>query len=294
MDAVLVLAPAVEELTGRQPIRLDARGFFSGAGGRIRRHGDRVRLTDPAGRAVEAGTVLVYQIDPADVRRFSRAQGTLAAAGVAPLAGDRMVWRNAIEKDRTVRCFARAGVPHPQTVALRRPSLRYARTAFTRLGGDVWTKPTVGERGQLVRHVTSLAQLRDAVDGYAAAGQDWLMSRDAGNWHPRGGRQCYRITVLDGRPLYAADHRQTDTDRPTNEAAGAHSVVVPLDQVPDRAVSAAVAATSAVGLRFGGVDVAVTANGFTVFEVNVHPGLQLTNHYQPVAIPWVRAQLRTP
>jgi glutathione synthase/RimK-type ligase-like ATP-grasp enzyme len=52
----------------------------------------------------------------------------------------------------------------------------------------------------------------------------------------------------------------------------------------------AVSATRSLGLPFGGVDLTIE-NGGVVFEVNVHPVLDVPGGLETLAIPFVRAHL---
>jgi glutathione synthase/RimK-type ligase-like ATP-grasp enzyme len=288
------LTAAVERLTGKRPICIDARHFMTGDTGWVARTDEDIVIGVTAeDLVVKPATVLVYEIPPASRRRFAEFQHKLQQYGIAALSSDAEAWRNATEKDRTVSCFLRAGIPHAETIVLRRPTLVSALNAYKRLGPDVWTRPTVGVAGGDVFHITTREQLHSALLFYTERGQSWLMSRDARNITERGERQSFRIVVLHDRPLWACEHIQPNPDRPTNEAAGAASTRISLDQVPDELLHAAIAATRSVGLRFGGVDLALT--GTPVFEVNVHPVLLGDRHLEAVALPWVQAQLvKTP
>ncbi len=86
------------------------------------------------------------------------------------------------------------------------------------------------------------------------------------------------------------EHVQADPDAPCNEAQGAVSTVLPAEELPVKYRRLAVAATRSLGLSFGGVDL-VTENGGVVFEVNVHPMLDVPGGLESVAIPFVRAHL---
>lgn len=141
-------------------------------------------------------------------------------------------------------------------------------------------------------HLTTTAAVIDAVAFYAARGQRWQMCRDAHNIGPTtdGNRHQYRVVVHRDRVLRVCEHVQVDHDRPCNESQGAYSTVVPLDGVDRWVIDLAVAATRAVGLDFGGVDLAVEDGG-TVFEVNVHPALDVPGGLETVALPLAAAIL---
>jgi glutathione synthase/RimK-type ligase-like ATP-grasp enzyme len=285
------LGVAVERVLGIAPVMMDARHFLNGGSGRLGHDSDGLIVEVPdEDILIRASILFVYDIAPARRREFERFQRDLRRFGCDTVSTDWRAWRNATEKDRTVRCFRRHKIPHMDTVTLRRPSPAAAARCFIALGGDVWTRPTVGKGGDKVFHVSSPDQLLRAVAHYAAGGQHWQMARDARNFDAGGDRQSYRVVVLDGRLLVAVEHRQHDPDAPCNEARGALSNLLSSpEELPGDLGALAAAAVRAVGLRFGGVDLA--ANG-AVFEVNVHP--VIARHLESVAVPWVRAQVGLP
>ncbi|MGH3669264.1 MAG: hypothetical protein ACRDSH_01315, partial [Pseudonocardiaceae bacterium] len=66
------------------------------------------------------------------------------------------------------------------------------------------------------------------------------------------------------------------------------STLIPTEDLPPQYHHLAIAATQSLGLPFGGVDLA-TENGGVVFEVNVHPMLDVPAGLETVAIPFVQA-----
>ncbi|MFJ8477590.1 RimK family alpha-L-glutamate ligase [Kitasatospora sp. NPDC094011] len=284
-----VLALAVERLTGRAPILVDARHFMSGGDGRVDPAGTGLRLT-AGGRSVTADTVLVYEIPPHRRRDFEACQHLLLAHGARSLGTGAEAWRAATEKDLTVARLTRDGIPHMPTITLRRPTPRIAVEAFERLGGDVWARPTVGMGGGDVFHVTTPRQLADAAVHYADLGVDWLIARDAGNFTPDGRRHQYRAVVLGERIVRAVEHVQPDPDAPCNESRGAVSTLLAVDDLPAGLAELAVAATRSLGLPFAGVDLAAESGG-VVFEVNVHPVFGTDQGLETVALPYVAAHL---
>lgn len=286
-----LLQSAVELLLGVSPVLIDARRFMDGGGGRVRR--DRRDLSlevSSEDLVVRPSLVVVYEIPPADRRRFTSFQAALARSCVISLGADAQAWRNATEKQRTVRRFLRDRIPQMESIALQRPSPDAAAQAFERLGRDVWARPTVGLCGNDVFHLTSGQQLRAAFEHYAGAGMDWLVTRDARNFDRQGRRHQFRIVVLGDRVLRVCEHVQEDPDAPCNEAKGAVCTVLPLDALPAEMLRLAVRATSSLGLPFGGVDLAVESGG-VVFEVNVHPVLDVAQGLETMAIPLVEAHL---
>ena len=286
-----ILVTAVELVTGSAPLLVDARHFMSGGSGRASLVHGRLRLEVPAEGLVAApGVVIIYEIPPPERRRLEAFQRLLHGFGVVSLGLDAEAGRLATEKDLTVERFIRDGVPHMETVALRRPSHEQAEDAFDRLGGDVWARPTVGLGGNDVFHVTTPEQLRAALEHYEKMEMDWLVTRDAQNFDAQGRRHQFRVVVLEGRVVRACEHVQMDPDAPCNEAQGAASTVMLPDDLPDGLASTAISATRSVGLPFSGVDLAVE-NGVVVFEVNVHPILTGPGALETVAMPYVEAHL---
>jgi glutathione synthase/RimK-type ligase-like ATP-grasp enzyme len=285
------VALAVERVTGVPAVHVDARHFLPGGAGLLELGEGRPRLTVPGLPAFTPSAVLVYEIPPERRAELAEFMTALAQAGLTGEMDAAEGWRNATEKDRTVACFQRDGVPTAETVVVLGGDEDHAETAFHRLGGDVWVRPSIGMSGRDVVHATTAGEIRAIARGYARRPEPWLMSRDAENLTAKGERQSLRVVVLGDRPLWAVEHIQPDSDGPTNESAGAVSTPVPLADLPAPLVDAAVAAVRSVGLRFGGVDLA--SAGCRVFEVNVHPLLLLGRHVDAVAVPWVEDQLRS-
>jgi glutathione synthase/RimK-type ligase-like ATP-grasp enzyme len=286
-----ILVTAIELLTGSPPVSIDARHFMSGGTGRASLVNGRLRLEVPSEDLVATpSVVIVYEIPPSERRRFEAFQRLLRGFGVVSLGLDAEAWRRATEKDLTVERFLRDGIPHMETITLRRPQQEQAEDAFDRLGGDVWTRPTIGLGGSDVFHVTTREQLFVAIEHYETLELDWLIARDAQNFDGRGRRHQFRVVVLGERVIRACEHVQMDPDAPCNEAQGAASTVMLPDDLPDGLASAAISATRSVGLPFSGVDLAVE-NGVVVFEVNVHPILSGPGGLETVAVPYVEAHL---
>ncbi|PNE42970.1 hypothetical protein AOB60_05220 [Streptomyces noursei] len=287
-----VLATAVEMLTGRQPVLADARPFMTGGPGRATTNGRSLLLEPGRDRPrVAPDTLIVYEIPPADRTRFEGFQSVLRTTDTATIGGaDIVAWRAATDKRRTVRRFAVAGIPHAPTLALDAPSRAEVLDAFAALGRDVWARPTTGVGGEHVFHITGVQRLFEVADFYADLGQSWLLSEDARNVDRRGRRHQLRIVVLGDRVLRVCEHMQNDPDAPCNEARGAVSTLLPAGALSARHSAIAVDATRALGLPFGGVDLAVLG-GDCVFEVNVHPVINVEGGLESVALPLVRAHL---
>ncbi|MEU4730742.1 alpha-L-glutamate ligase [Streptomyces sp. NPDC023588] len=286
------LAAAVEQLTGRPAVLVDAGHFMPGESGELSTtgSGDLCLCVPAEGLALSPSAVIVYEIPPASRRGFEAFQHRLRAAGARTLGDDAQAWRTATEKDLTVARFRRDGIPHMETVPLRRPSPEQAVAVFERLGGDVWARPVMGMGGDDVFHITTPNELHTAAASYASTGANWLLARDAGNFNADGLRHQYRVVVLDGEVIQACEHIQSDPDRPCNESQGAVSTLLSTDDLPPGLAELATAATRSVGLRLGGVDLALE-NGGVVFEVNVHPAFGDLKPLETVALPYVQAHL---
>lgn len=285
------LSAAVELLTGAPPITVDARHFMPGGDGRARIVDGALTLeVRSEGLLVTPAVVIVYEIPPTDRRRFERFLQVMRRSGVSYLDADPGAWRNTTEKNRTVRRFQRDTIPHMETISLRRPSPATAVRAFRRLGLNVWARPTIGFGGEDVFHLTCIEEVNRAVRYYSVHGQDWMMSRDTLNFTVGGRRHQYRVIVLDDRVLRVCEHVQESLDAPCNEAQGAVSTVLAPEDLPSDFLELAVSATRSLGLRFGGVDLAIE-NGGVVFEVNVHPVLAPVGGFETVAVPYVEAHL---
>ncbi|MFI5775707.1 RimK family alpha-L-glutamate ligase [Nocardia sp. NPDC051570] len=282
------LAHAVHLLTGRAPAVVDARRFYTGGTGHAALIGAPPALEIRyEGRRLRPEVIVVYEIPPQDRLRFARFQALIARSGTVCLGADATAWRRATDKRRTVIRFRETGVPHMESVLLQ-PYSPHVAEAFDRLGRDVWARPAVGFGGRGVVHITDERQLRAAAQRYAATGAPWLLSRDAGNFDEHGRRHQYRVVVLGDRVLRVCEHVQSDPDAPCNEAQGAISRTLPSEALPARLRALAVRATRALGLPFGGVDL-VPERGGVVFEVNVHPVLDVPQGFRTVAVPFARA-----
>jgi glutathione synthase/RimK-type ligase-like ATP-grasp enzyme len=286
-----LLEAAVESLTGRRPVSIDARHFLTGGNGRVSARGGTLRLAVPSEDLVTTPDVLiVYEIAPAKRQRFAMFQRTLLGHRSTWWGANVDGWRAATDKHQTVARFRREGIRHMETIALCRPDPDSARDAFHQLGRDVWTRPRIGVGGQDVFHVTTLEHLHHVRRHYAASDQDWLVSRDARNIGHHGHRHQFRVVVLHDRVLRVCEHVQSDPDAPCNESRGAVSTTVAVDDFPPEFAQLAISATRSLGLPFGGVDLAIE-NGGVVFEVNVHPVIDVPGGLETLAIPIVQAHL---
>ncbi|RDI68407.1 ATP-grasp domain-containing protein [Nocardia pseudobrasiliensis] len=285
------LERAVEVLTGAAPVVVDARHFYSGGDGVVHPHETTPTLEVPAAGLVTQPAVLIaYEIPPRQRHRLARFQTVLGGSRIACLGADPQAWRYATDKRLAVGRFLKHGIPQMESVFLDRPADQTALDAFETLGRNVWARPAIGFGGRDVFHITSIRQLRAAVEFYAHTDCGWLLTRDAENFDHRGRRHQYRVVVLGRQVLRVCEHVQNDPDAPCNEAQGAHSTVLPPDALPQDLLDLAVAATAAVGLPFGGVDL-VPESGGVVFEVNVHPVLDVPHGFETVTVPYTLAHL---
>lgn len=286
----LPLSTAMQGVLGVTPILIDARDFMIGGTGEAKLVDGSLTLEVPAKNlVVTPSLVLIYEIPPVERQRFERFQRRLRQLGVVCLGSEVEAWRNATQKDRTVQCFLRDGIPHMETITLRRPNLPLTASAFRRLGQDVWTRPTMGMEGDHVFHVTTYEQLQHVRCHYDDAGLDWQMSRDAENFDAEGKRHDFRVIVLQGRALVASERGQLDPDKPCNHAKGGTCRRLSVQDLPRDFVQLAIVATRSLGLAFGGVDLSLEKR--VVFEVNVHPALFPTGYMEAVAVPLVEAHV---
>ncbi|MFX0576965.1 ATP-grasp domain-containing protein [Nocardia nepalensis] len=288
------LTRAVQRLTGRTPVVIDARHFYDGGAGIVEGDGVAPILEVPAdGLRVRPASVIIYEIPPDDRHRLARFQRVVQLSRVACLGAAAAAWHAATDKQHAVERFRAAGIRQMESIVVQRPSISAAREAFERLGRDVWARPAIGLGGRDVFHVTNDEQLQRATAQYAATGQKFLLTRDARNVDEYGRRHQYRVVVLGDRVLRVCEHVQSDPDRPCNEAQGASSALLPPETLPRPLATLAIEATRALGLAFGGVDLAAESGG-RVFEVNVHPVLTGERGFETIALPFVRAHLATP
>jgi hypothetical protein len=128
-----LLESAIEILTGKRPVSIDARHFMIGGDGRVTAQRGTLRLDVPSEDLVATPDVLViYEIPPAQRRRFEAFQRMLLSSGSTCLGADVDAWRAATDKHRTVARFLRDGISHMETIALCCPDPDSALDAFER------------------------------------------------------------------------------------------------------------------------------------------------------------------
>lgn len=174
------------------------------------------------------------------------------------------------DKVTTTRILASAGVPVLPTLAVV-PGADVDLAPLAKHGALV-AKPARGSKARgveafptLDQAQASLQQGRALVGGMVDHHVVQPLASDAG---------CdYRVVVADGRVVAVTERRAPDRDFVTNRAG---ATVVDIDH-PERTlpdvVQVAVAATAALGLDFGGVDVIRHDEQAVVLEVNAWPGL---------------------
>ncbi|MGH8572353.1 MAG: ATP-grasp domain-containing protein, partial [Gammaproteobacteria bacterium] len=92
---------------------------MTGGNGRATVERGALRLNVPSEDLVVTPEVLVvYEIPPAERRRFETFQRTLLSAGSTCLGTDVDAWRAATDKHQTIVRFLRDGIPHMETIAL--------------------------------------------------------------------------------------------------------------------------------------------------------------------------------
>lgn len=172
--------------------------------------------------------------------QLDRAQ-LLAASGV-PVISRPEAHRSSRDKLFQAAAFERAGVAHPET----------AKGGAPLPSGDLLAKPRRGSSGDGVRRIDREAALAIGVDELV---QELLV--------PDVELRC---TVIGERALAWASKQPAPGDFRGNIDAGATMTAAP--EPADRVTEAAVAATRALGLLVGGVDLLVVDGEPVVLEVN--------------------------
>lgn len=183
-----------------------------------------------------------------------------ALARRAPVLNDAHAFRTGRDKRAMSLALAEAGVPHPPTWLV---PPRLLPALARQLPYPLVVKPPRGSEGMGVARVESArALLRLAIGAKAPL---YLQS------FCQGIVRELRVLVLDGQVLGAIARRPRKGEWRGNLALGAHAEAAPLDASLSRL---ALKAAAAVGADFAGVDLALTADGAWVLEVNVCPGFQ--------------------
>ena len=190
------------------------------------------------------------------------------AAGIGMLDGYEQCER-ADDKRLTAAILARAHVESPRSEILPigdfRPRSAWASEGFV-------LKYPFGGHGRLVRRVAPGAGAAAAADLYAAAAAGPARNLLAQEYLPAG-HTIYRVVVLNGSIIWAAQEMARSDDWRTNGPTGGSST-----RVDHRTLGAigktATAAMAAVGLCYGSVDLTEDRMGRpSVLEVNAAAGI---------------------
>jgi len=194
------------------------------------------------------------QLDAA--RALSMAGVPCINSADAMLAAQDKLWTSAL--------LARARVPTPPCAGLGRHE---QLDALLSEWGEAVGKPLYGSLGVgLIRCTPADGGAgRDAL-AEALEREPYVLQR----WVETGGVD-YRLFVVDGRVEACLRRTAAPGDWRTNAELGGHQEPI---VAPRAWQEVAVSAAAAVGLAFGGVDLAVDANGPTVLEVNGFPGFE--------------------
>ncbi len=163
---------------------------------------------------------------------------------------------------RTVERLSLAGIPHPQTVAGSDPLV--LAEAARALGFPVVVKVRRSRQGVGVIRCGSLPELEAVLDALFRLGEEVVVQR----FCPPGG-ESFRALVLQGSVLGVTRHRAQEGEFRTNAARGGVVEPWPADA---KLHSLAVAAATACGLGFCGVDLWPDGEQLVVGEVNPTPG----------------------
>lgn len=150
-----------------------------------------------------------------------------------------------------IAAFEDADIPVPETLATNDPD---AVGEFVERVGDVIYKPVAG--GGHARKLTRETITDEHMGRLANAPVQFQAFLDGTN---------YRLFVVDGE-VVATGRIETDE---LDYRLGDHEVVA--DTVSDAVETAAVRAAERLDLRFSGVDVVITDDGFGVLEANPSP-----------------------
>lgn len=186
----------------------------------------------------------------------------LQAAGVPSLNAPSAI-RRGRDHWRTVACLASCGLPHPETVTGSDPESLAAGAAAV-LGFPCVVKQRGSRQGVGVFLCSARDQLDGVLESLWRLGDEVVVQR----YCPPGG-VSRRVLVLDGEPLGATEHRAAAGEFRSNAARGATVRAIAL---ADELAVLAIAAASAVGLRFAGVDLFLDGERWVVGEVNPSPG----------------------
>lgn len=173
--------------------------------------------------------------------------------------GTVLVNRVLIDKWSQLQRLRAAAIPAPESALVA--TLAEALVAADRIGYPVVLKPLWGSYSSGVVCVADAAQLRSA----------WRPRHRVVQERLRDGGRCARVLVVGDEVVHAV----TRVARDGFHATYAHGRMAWLEPFAGDAgdLGAAVAATRALGLQIGGVDVVCTSSGPRILEVN-HRGVE--------------------
>ncbi|MBN2151917.1 MAG: RimK family alpha-L-glutamate ligase [Candidatus Lokiarchaeota archaeon] len=181
------------------------------------------------------------------------------------LLNSRRCLETATNKALTSYKLVKHGIPTPRTILCE--GFKAATEAFKKLGGDVVLKPLFGSKGVGVMRLTD--------EGFASNifyNLDRLDEVFYIQEFVEHGNYDIRAMVLGDEMICAMKRvNATDLAQPwkTNVAVGAHGEKI---DIPSDLKEIAIKSAKAIGGEFMGVDIAETAEGPTVIEVNSVPG----------------------
>jgi len=227
--------------------------------------------------ALPAG-VIVRSISAGTFEAVTRRLGILHALthlGV-PVWNSAKAIERCVDKSTTTFFLANAGIPTPQTFAVEGPHNAKAIVEREVSDGPLVLKPLFGSQGRGIRLIRSIEDLPDPDDVDNVYYLQRLVVRNGPPYRD------YRIFVSNGEILgmmgRCADGWITNIAR----GAKAESVTGPLRQ---KLEELALAATSAIGTDFAGIDIVQGCEGnLLVLEVNSMPAWTGLQSVVPVRI----------
>lgn len=227
--------------------------------------------------ALPAG-VIVRSISAGTFEAVTRRLGilhALAHLGV-PIWNSAKAIERCVDKSTTTFFLANAGIPTPETFAVEGPENAKAVVEREISQGPLVLKPLFGSQGRGIRLIRSIEDLPDPTDVDNVYYLQRLVVRNGPPYRD------YRIFVSNGEILgmmgRCADGWITNIAR----GAKAEPVIGPLRQ---KLEELALAATSAIGTDFAGIDIVQGCEGnLLVLEVNSMPAWTGLQSIVPVRI----------
>lgn len=240
------------------------------------RHASGIAIPGLEG-ALPAG-VIVRSISAGTFEAVTRRLGVLHALthlGV-PVWNSAKAIERCVDKSTTTFFLANAGIPTPETFAVEGPANARAIVEREISRGPLVLKPLFGSQGRGIRLISSMEDLPDPEEVDNVYYLQRLVVRNGPPYRD------YRIFVCNGEILgmmgRCADGWITNIAR----GATAEPVVGPMRQ---KLEELALAATSAVGADFAGIDIVQGNEGnFLVLEVNSMPAWTGLQSVVPVRI----------